>query len=140
MFWRKILFLAAGYVAWNMIASVYSEKKKKKNWAHVKGFFQTQQNLIEDLENKYLSKEGKKSINNVKKNLVNGIQHAEKMLHNVLADERVKEGISKVQDVADSTYKQGKDYIATTYAEVKALEKQKKDQDDSWSKKKKDSK
>lgn len=64
MLGRKILFLAAGYVAGNVVSSLYTQKKwkdfqtdikkAKTKWneteVFVKGFVSTQKSLLSDLE------------------------------------------------------------------------------------------
>lgn len=64
MFWRKILFLAAWYVAGNIVGWMYGKHRKKtkksstspswdiKNTAHE--FIQTQKAFLKDIENKYI--------------------------------------------------------------------------------------
>jgi len=74
MFGKKILFLAAGYVAGNMVASVYSSKKKRLKKAQgkedikliVEGFLDTQKNFLADMEKKYLSEENQEKLSQKK--------------------------------------------------------------------------
>jgi len=69
MFGRKIAILAAGYLAWNVVASVYwsgkkwkkpSSKKDIKKMAH--DFMTTQKNFMKDVEEKYVSDEHKETF------------------------------------------------------------------------------
>ena len=70
MFWRKVLFLAAGYVAGNVVASMYGKNKKTvKNVkskedirSMVDNFLDTQKNFISDVEQKYVSEGNREKI------------------------------------------------------------------------------
>jgi len=83
MFGRKILFLAAGYIAGNVVSSLYSTKKGKDFKASIKkaqkdggekkvflsNFFDTQKNLFKDLEN-LIPKKHKKLFESKKKEAI----------------------------------------------------------------------
>lgn len=70
MFWRKIIFLAAWYVAGNVVASVYGKNKKTvKNVTSkedirsmIDNFLNTQKNFISDVEEKYVSEGNREKI------------------------------------------------------------------------------
>ncbi len=83
MFGRKILFLAAGYVAGNVVSSLYTQKKwkdfqtdikkAKTQWneteVFVKGFVNTQRSLFSDLES-LIPKQHKKLFEAKKKEAI----------------------------------------------------------------------
>ncbi len=70
MFWRKLLFLASGYIAWNVIANMYGKNKnttkkiqsKEDVKLLVDNFLATQKNFISDVEQKYVSDENREKI------------------------------------------------------------------------------
>ncbi|GEM_PF-1147461 len=80
MFGRKILFLAAGYVAGNVVSSLYADKKGKELQSEMKkakkvgkdkelllsGFMDTQKNFFKSLES-MIPKEHKKTYSLKKK-------------------------------------------------------------------------
>lgn len=74
MFGKKILFLTAGYVAWNIVALLY--KGKKKTPTHIKNkkdaqkvvenFLEIQKNFVQDIEMKFLSESGREKLSETK--------------------------------------------------------------------------
>lgn len=109
MFWRKIFFLAAGYVAGNVVNSLYNTKKKlalktqKKEDMKlmVDSFVDTQKNFISDLEEKYIPKKHKIAFEQKKKEFLDLAKKYSKKGKELLAeigeDERVSEGKDKLE-------------------------------------------
>jgi len=107
MFWRKILFLAAGYVAGNVVASVYGTTKKKtksKQWKEdlklmIENFLDTQKNMVSDIEKKYISDENKKKLEEKKEQFSKYsqqyIKQGEKLLEEISKSEKFLEGKKK---------------------------------------------
>ncbi|MCD5374991.1 hypothetical protein LR010_00900 [Candidatus Gracilibacteria bacterium] len=124
MFGRKILFLAAGYVAGNMVASVYSGGKKKAKKAQgkedvklmVENFLNTQKNFIADVEDKYLSDENKKKLSEKKQDFMKAsekyIAQGEKLLSEVSKNEKIAAGKNKAGGFLGDALKKGKQLLA----------------------------
>jgi len=71
MFWRKIVFLAAWYLAGNVVASVYKNGKKSKKALRIEDIFSDissrHSSLFSSLENSYLNLAQKKKLRSYKK-------------------------------------------------------------------------
>lgn len=124
MFGRKILFLAAGYVAGNMVASVYSwgkKKAKKTQWKEdiklmAENFLNTQKSFIADIEKKYISEENKEKLTEKKKQFLKQsekyIKQWEKLLAEVSKNETVQAGKSKAGWLLWNVMSKGKELLA----------------------------
>ncbi len=111
MFWRKVLFLAAWYVAGNVVASVYGGAKKKTKSKQgkedikmmVENFLATQKNMIQDVEKKYISDENKKVLEEKKQQFAKYsekyIQQWEKLLEEISKNEKFLAGKSKASGI-----------------------------------------
>jgi hypothetical protein len=109
MFGKKILLLAAWYVAGNVVASVYSwgKKKAKKTQGKediklmVENFISTQKNFVSDIEEKYVSEENREKLSEKKKQFLKHsekyIKEWEKLLAEVSKNETVQAGKSKAE-------------------------------------------
>jgi len=108
MFSRKILFLAAWYVAGNVVSSVYSGSQKK--WRSTTSkldpqslaqkFFNTQKNMISDVEKKYLSKEQQKKVSHLKKDITKSAKKYVVEWKKILGDISQNETFKNTQDTA----------------------------------------
>lgn len=105
MFWKKILFLSAWYIAWSIVGSLYKSKKKipaqlksKKDIKQLtESFLEIQKNFINDVEKRFLSENGKEKLDSTKKKFH---EYAEKYL---------KEGESLIREIqATETYDKAK--------------------------------
>lgn len=99
MFGRKILFLAAGYVAGNVVSSLYNSKKGKEVQADIKKakkqgnesevfishILETQKNLFSDL-GKMIPKEHKKTFESKKQELLDIFTNLKQQGAQVLKD------------------------------------------------------
>lgn len=124
MFGKKILFLAAGYVAGNMVASVYSwgkKKAKKVQWKQdiklmVENFISTQKNFMSDIEKKYVSEENQEKLSEKKKQfLVHSekyIKQGEKLLAEVSKNETLQAGKTKSGWFIANIMTKGKELIS----------------------------
>ena len=124
MFGRKILFLAAGYVAGNMVASVYSgwKKKAKKSQSQqdiklmVENFLDTQKNFISDIEKKYVSEENQEKLSEKKKQFLTHsqkyIKQWEKLLAEVSKNESITAGKNKASGIISNMLKKWKQFIS----------------------------
>lgn len=78
MFWKKFLLAAAAYVAWTVVATVFSEKKGEKVRAELKdakdnggdskkilmwNFIETHKNFLEELKEMIVTDENKEKFN-----------------------------------------------------------------------------
>lgn len=131
MFWRKIIFLAAGYIAWNVVASIYSGSRKKAKKAQsgqdvkmmVENFLDTQKNFIADMEDRYLSDESKAKLadkkQEFKKFSEKYIKEGEKLLAEVKKNENVVKWRKKVKDLASDLQSKGRAAIAKAGEKLK---------------------
>lgn len=99
MFGRKILFLAAWYVAGNVVSSVYNGSKntgksiKAKTDPKIlaKKFITTQKNFISDMEKRYVSDENKDKLEQKKKQFAEVsekyLQQWEKLISDIASSE-----------------------------------------------------
>lgn len=109
MFGRKILFLAAWYVAGNVVSSVYSNSKKKTQKTQSKqdikmmleNFLQTQKNMFSDIEEKYVSDENKEKLAEKKKQFS---QYSKKYLEQW---EQLLQEIKNSKEISKETTKSG---------------------------------
>ena len=139
MFGRKIMFLAAGYVAGNVVASVYSsgkKRRKKQTWNTgdvkliVEGFLDTQKNFIADMEKKCLSDENQKKFNKKKKELLKQAEKYtkewQKLLEEIGKSEAVATGKEKASWVFSNLLSKWQDFLTNMRKEVEKEEKTKK--------------
>lgn len=113
MFGRKILFLAAWYVAGNIVSSVYNGSKKKVNktkWNTdikdmVDNFISTQKNMISDAEQKYLSDESRKKLAEKKKDFAKYSRKYISQWEKLLEDMQKNENFSLTRSKLWSVYK-----------------------------------
>lgn len=99
MFWKKIFFLTAWYVAWSIVGSLYKWKKKILSWSKKapsvkelsENFIEIQKNFISDIEKKFLSSEAKEKLAERKESFQNYAQDYlrqwEKLLKDIQANE-----------------------------------------------------
>lgn len=111
MFGRKILFLAAWYVAWNVVSSIYNWNKRKVQKDQqkqdvklmVENFLETQKNFVSDIEKKYLSEENREALGKKKKQFLEHsekyIKQGEKLLSEINKNEQVQAGKGKISKV-----------------------------------------
>lgn len=107
MFWKKLLFLTAWYVAWNIVASLYKGKKKTptklKNKQDAKDiaehFLETQRNFIADVEKRFLSENSREKLDETKetfhKYANEYLKEGEKLLAELQVNEKYQETKSK---------------------------------------------
>ena len=107
MFWKKILFLTAGYVAGNIVASLYKGKKKtptklksKKDAKDIaEHFLETQRNFIADIEKKFLSESSREKLDETKetfhKYASEYLKEGEKLLTELQVSEKYQETKSR---------------------------------------------
>lgn len=103
MFWKKIFFLTAWYVAWNIVASIYKGNKKNpsklKNKQDVKdvaeNFLEIQKNFIDDIEKKFLSESSREKLDETKESFHKYANDYLKQGEKLLAELQVSE---KYQD------------------------------------------
>ncbi len=120
MFWRKIFFLAAWYIAGNVVNSLYSTKRKRALKSQkqedmklmVDDFVDTQKNLITDLENKYIPKEHTSTYDKKKKEFLDlakkYTQKGKELLWEITEDERVNDGIASAKKTVSKAKTDGK--------------------------------
>lgn len=123
MFGRKILFLAAWYVAGNVVSSVYSGGKKKaiKNQKPqdvklmIENFLDTQKSFISDIEQKYLSDESREKFSEKKKQFALAsekyIKQWEKLLNEVSKNEKIIAGKNQAEWLLNWLLKKSKTFI-----------------------------
>lgn len=99
MFWKKILFLSAWYIAWSIVGSLYKSKKKipaqlksKKDIKQLtESFLEVQKNFINDIEKRFLSENGKEKLDSTKKKFheyaEKYLKEGEKIIHEIQATE-----------------------------------------------------
>jgi len=116
MFWRKILFLAAWYVAGNLISSVYNGSKVTWKSAKVKTdpkslvdkFITTQKNFIADMEKRYVSDENKEKLEEKKKQFLEAsekyIEQGRKVLTEVQENEVYSKSKNKLSELIETWY------------------------------------
>lgn len=127
MFWKKILFLAAWYVAGNVVSSVYSSQKKKAKktqWKEdvkmmAQNFLDTQKNFIADIESKYLTEDNKQKLSEKKKEF---LKHAEKytkegqkLLEEIGKNEKIIAGKKKAWNVSEDLFVKWKAFLAELF-------------------------
>ncbi len=131
MFWKKILFLAAWYLAGNVVASVYSSKKKrtkKRKWkedvkALFENFLETQKNFISDVEKKYLSEETQEKFSEKKKDFLKHAkkytQQGKKILEELQQNKQVIEGKKKAKGLVSTLNEKWRKAVATAEEKLK---------------------
>lgn len=131
MFGRKILFLAAGYFAGNVVASMYGNKSKKAKKLQskedakmmVENFIETQKNFIADVEKKYISDENREVLAEKKKNFLSFaekyIKQWEKLLEEMKKNENVQSGAKKAKSYANKASEKGRELIAKAGEKMK---------------------
>ncbi|NDK09840.1 hypothetical protein GW846_03615 [Candidatus Gracilibacteria bacterium] len=148
MFGRKLLFLASGYIAGNVVASMYGKNKntikkvqsKEDVKLMVDNFLATQKSFISDVEQKYVSdenrekiaakkadfkqyaekyqKQGQQLIEELQKNKEVGKEKAQGLFSSFLSS--VRDLISSADDSLDSAERK----LAKADSEVKELKKE----------------
>lgn len=112
MFWKKIIFLAAGYVAGNIVSSLYTSKKGKELFSDLKNakkdgsetrvfvsnMMETQKNLFLDIK-KSLPKEYQNTFDSKLKEFTGKFQSLKKLGEKILQDIEEK-WVSKVSKSA----------------------------------------
>jgi len=75
MFGRKILFLAAGYVAGNMVSTLYTNWKKWKKQQSIslafRSFVDTHEKIIDTASKSYLTKDQQKKFSSISSKMKN---------------------------------------------------------------------
>lgn len=114
MFGRKILFLAAWYIAGNVVSSVYSGtrkstkkvSKKRDPKVFAEEFIATQKNFLADMEEKYISEKNKKKFEEKKKQFLQAsekyIEEGSKMFSELTENKNFKEQTSKAKSFLSS--------------------------------------
>lgn len=112
MFWRKILFLVAGYVAGNVVNTLYNSQKKRAIKFQKKedmklmidSFVDTQKSFFSDMEKKYVPAEHKSSFEKKKKEFFKITKDLSKkgkeLFQEVMDDERVQKTTKKVKSIS----------------------------------------
>lgn len=125
------MFLAAWYVAGNVVASLYSGNKKRAKKAQgkqdvkmmVENFLATQKNFIADIEDKYLTDESKEKLAEKKKDFVKFsekyIKQGEKLLWEIQKNEKVISGKKKAKNIASDLNEKGRAAIAKAGEKLK---------------------
>lgn len=103
MFWKKILFLTAWYIAWSVVGSLYKSKKKMPSQLKSKkdakqlteSFLEIQKNFIDDIEKRFLSENGKEKLQTTKKKFHEYadryLEEGEKILAEIQVSEKYQE-------------------------------------------------
>lgn len=124
MFGKKIFFLAAGYIAGNIVSTLYNSKSKKAQKMQSRedakmmldNFLQTQKNLLWDLENKFLSDENKDTFTQKKKEFwelsKKYIEMWEKFLSEISKNQQVQSAQEKGKDAVRKWIKKWKKLLA----------------------------
>lgn len=117
MFGRKILFLAAWYVAGNVVSSVYNGSKKTGKSIKAKTdpkslaekFITTQKNFISDMEKRYVTDENKAKLGDKKKQFAEAsekyLQQWEKILSDMTSSETYTNSKNSFFDFVESGFK-----------------------------------
>ncbi len=124
MFGRKILFLAAGYFAGNVVASIYGNKGKKTKKIQSKedvksmleNFLDTQKNFLTDIEKKYISDENRELLAKKKEEFwkfaEKYIQQWESLLQEIKNNEKVQNKSAQVKKTVWKGITKGKKLLA----------------------------
>lgn len=116
MFGRKILFLAAWYVAGNVVSTVYNGSKKSWKNAKIKTdpksladkFLTTQKNFISDMEKRYVSDENKEKLAEKKRQFLEAsekyLEQWEKILSEMSTNETYSKSKNKFFDIVGTWY------------------------------------
>lgn len=131
MFGRKILFLAAWYVAGNVVASIYNGNKKpgrksqskKDAMALVDSFIDTHKNFISWVEKKYLSKETQKKLAGKKKGIAKiakkYIQEGKKVFEDIQKNQTVASWTAKAKKAANDLNNKWRVVLAKAWEKLK---------------------
>lgn len=126
------MFLAAWYVAGNVVASMYgSSKKRKKKSAGskeevkliVEGFLDTHKNFISDVEKKYIPKDKREVFEEKKNAFLTAAQKymkkGEEMIQDIKENEAVKSSTKKAGKTMTALSEKGRVAVAKTAQKMK---------------------
>ena len=114
MFGRKILFLAAWYVAGNVVSTVYNSSKKTTKNKNIKTdpkslaekFITTQKNFIADMEDRYVSDDNKEKLLEKKRQFLLAwekyLEQWEKILAEITSNETYAKSRNRLSDFVSS--------------------------------------
>jgi len=123
MFGRKIAILAAGYLAWNVVASMYWKWKKQKTVSSkrdakkiAEDFLDTQKNFIKDIEDKYISDENKEKLSSKKAEFMKVADSYKKKWEKLIVEAQKTKNNGK--DKASNIIESGLSFVSSLFSAV----------------------